>query len=63
MQIGAQLRVRRHADRSTAPETIARAYDRRSQQIASAIRLGPLKGEVEFQDQRPQRLQSAFWLV
>ena len=59
MQIRAQLRIRRYADRPTAPEAIAGAHDRCSQQVASAIRFRPvlLKGEVEFQNQRPQRLR------
>jgi len=59
VQIRAQLRIGRHADRPTAPETIARTHDCRSQQVASVLSLRPvlLKGEVEFQDQRPQRLR------
>src|SRR3984885_6343045 len=42
MQIRAQLRIRRYADRATAPEAIARTHDLRSQQIASAIRFRPV---------------------
>ena len=67
MQIRAQLRIRRYAVRPGTPiNGIARANDRRAQQIAAPIRFRPilLEGEVQVPGSAARSdCDSVFWLV